>query len=388
MKRRQYLFCPGPVHVAANVKRAAHYDMCHREKEFSDLLKDLNNNILDLFEIKDKNAYYPVVITGSSTAANESIISSVAGNKNVLILTNGEFGDRLYKITKIHTTKTHLLDFGWTNKISVRKVAEYVKKHKIGVICMTHHETSTGLLNPVKEIGKIAKKVGAVFFVDAVSSVGADHIDVEGSHITFCTTASGKAVGSFPGTSIVLGKVEAFEKLAETDPRTTYLHLHNFYRFSYDRLQTPNTPNVPGFRALNQAIKNILNEGPAKRRAKINGFAKMIRKTLKNLNLEFCITDESVMSNMLTTVYVPPHLTADEIQSKLRDQKIIIYSGKGPLLDKAFQVSSIGDITRADVQYLIKALKSVLKPQKKQFSTRSAVPHMNPFDTEPVAQFV
>lgn len=364
MKRRQYLFCPGPVHVAANVKRAAHYDMCHREKEFSVLLKDLNNNILDLFELKNKEDYYPVVITGSSTAANEAIISSVAGDKNVLILTNGEFGDRLYKITKIHTEKTHLLDFGWTKKISVKKVEDYVKKHNIGVICMTHHETSTGMLNPVKEIGTIAHKYGAVFFVDAVSSVGADHIDIEGSHITFCTTASGKAVGSFPGTSIVLGKVDAFEALEAHAPRTTYLHLYNFYRFSYDRLQTPNTPNVPGFRALNQAIKNILKEGHDKRRARLNGYAKQIRTTLKKLDIEFCITDESIMSNMLTTVYVPPHLTADEIQSKLREQKIIIYSGKGPLMDKAFQVSSIGDITKEDVQYLIKALKNVLKPQK------------------------
>jgi 2-aminoethylphosphonate-pyruvate transaminase len=220
------------------------------------------------------------------------------------------------------------------------------------------------MLNPIKEIGMIANKINAIFFVDAVSSIGADHIDVEGSHITFCTTASGKAIGSFPGTSIVLGKVEAFDALEEHSPRTTYLHLYNFYRFSYDRLQTPNTPNIPGFRALNQAIKNILKEGHDKRRARLNRYAKQIRTTLKKLDLEFCITDESIMSNMLTTVYVPRHLTADEIQSKLREQKIVIYSGKGPLMDKAFQVSNIGDITNEDVQYLIKALKNVLKPRK------------------------
>lgn len=387
MKRRQYLFCPGPVHVAKNVKLATHYEMCHREREFSILLKDLNSNILDLFEIKNKEEYYPVVITGSSTAANEAIISSVIGKHKILIITNGEFGDRLYKITKIHAPKrTHLLDFGWTNKINVKKVEQYAKQHKIGVIAMAHHETSTGMLNPIEAIGQIAHKNGAVFFVDAVSSIGADAIDVEKSHITFCTTASGKAVGSFPGTSIVLGKIEEFEKLGAHPPRTTYLNLYNFYRFSHDRLQTPNTPNVPGFRALNQAIKNILKEGPAKRRYKVASHAQQIRKALKKLDVEFCI-DEEYMSNVLTTVYAPAHMPVDELQEKLRARRIIIYSAKGPLLDKAFQIANIGDITREDVQYVIKVLKDILKPQK-SFSQPTLMDQFGQsLETEPIGSY-
>lgn len=385
MKRRQYLFCPGPVHVARNVKQAAHYEMCHREREFSTLLKQLNENVLSLFEIKHKELYYPVIITGSSTAANEAVISSIAGKKDVLIITNGEFGDRLFKITKIHSKKTHLLDFGWTNKISLRKVEDYVKKHNIKVIAMAHHETSTGLLNPIEEIGRIAHKHGATYFVDAVSSVGADAIDIEKSHITFCTTSSGKAVGSFPGTSIVLGKIADFEKLAKHTPRTTYLNLYNFYRFSFDRLQTPNTPNVPGFRSLNQAIKNILKEGSAKRRAKIHSYAQTIRRTLEKLDLEFCI-DEELMSNSLTTVYVPDHMTVEDIQGQLRARKIIIYSAKGPLMDKAFQVANIGDITKEDVQYVVKALKDVLKPQK-SFDQPTLMPQFGSFESESMAQY-
>jgi 2-aminoethylphosphonate-pyruvate transaminase len=360
--------------------------MCHREKEFSDLLNNLNNNILDLFELRNKEAYYPVIITGSSTAANEAVISSVSGDKNILILANGEFGDRLHKITSIHTDKTHLLNFGWTNKIDVKKVEQYVKKYRIGVIAMAHHETSTGMLNPVEEVGQIAHKYGAIYFVDAVSSIGADAIDVEKSHITFCTTASGKAVGSFPGTSIVLGKVADFEKLGQHAPRTAYLNLFNFYRFSYDRLQTPNTPNVPGFRALNQAIRNILNEGPAKRRAKVRSYAQQFRTALKKLDVEFCI-DESDMSNVLTTVYAPVHMTVDELQEKLRARRIIIYSAKGPLIDKAFQIANIGDITKEDVQYVIRALKDILKPQK-SFSTSSSMPQFGPLETDPLATYV
>ncbi|MBI1862632.1 hypothetical protein HYS00_00775, partial [Candidatus Microgenomates bacterium] len=129
------------------------------------------------------------------------------------------------------------------------------------------------------------------------------------------------------------------------------------------RLQTPNTPNVPGFRSLNQAIKNILKEGPAKRRAKVRSYAEQFRIALKKLDIEFCI-DEADMSNALTTLYAPLHLTVDELQEQLRARKIIIYGAKGPLIDKAFQIANIGDITKEDVQYVIRALKDILKPQK------------------------
>ncbi len=359
MNRKQYLFCPGPVHVAENVKIASQEDMCHREQEFSDLMKSLNQEILELFEIKNKDSYYPIIITGSSTSANESILSTIVDGKAILILSNGEFGDRLNNISKIHNPNTHVLEFGWANKIVPEKVEEYVKEHGIQIIAMTHHETSTGMINPIKEIGQIAKKYNALFFVDAVSSIGADLIDIEGSNVSFCTTSSGKALASFPGSSIVLGKVECFEALKNAKQRTMYLHLYKFYRFSRDLLQTPNTPNVSGFLALNQAIKNINTEGIRNRIAKIKNHAVVMRQALKKLGLEFLINEED-MSNVLTTVKIPKGMSPIEIQKQLRDRKIIIYNGKGPFKDSAIQISNIGDIDAEDIQIAINAFKEIL----------------------------
>lgn len=363
MNRKQYLFCPGPVHVAENVKIASQEDMCHREQEFSDLMKSLNQEILELFEIKNKDSYYPIIITGSSTSANESILSTIVDGKAILILSNGEFGDRLNNISKIHNPNTHVLEFGWANKIDPEKVEEYVKKHGIQIIAMTHHETSTGMINPVKKIGQIAKKYNALFFVDAVSSIGADLIDIEGSNVSFCTTSSGKALASFPGSSIVLGKVECFEALKNVKQRTMYLHLYKFYRFSRDLLQTPNTPNVSGFLALNQAIKNINKEGIRNRIDKIKNHAVVMRQALKKLGLEFLISEED-MSNALTTVKIPKGMTPVEIQKKLRDRKIIIYNGKGPFKDSAIQISNIGEIDSEDIQYLISNFEQILSKSK------------------------
>ena len=106
------LFTPGPVNVAETLRAAiCKEEICHRETDFDCLLESIENKLLRLFEIRNIAEYRAVVITGSGTAANESILSSVVGDKNILILSNGEFGERLYNISKIHNKNTFLLKF-------------------------------------------------------------------------------------------------------------------------------------------------------------------------------------------------------------------------------------------------------------------------------------
>ena len=91
------LFTPGPVNIAKNVRAAiCKEDICHREVDFDRLLQSIENKLLKLFELRNRVNYRAVVITGSGTAANEAMLSSVVGDKNILILSNGEFGERLY----------------------------------------------------------------------------------------------------------------------------------------------------------------------------------------------------------------------------------------------------------------------------------------------------
>ena len=112
--KKYLLFTPGPVNVAENIRMAiGKEDISHRETDFNLLLKSIENKLLRLFEIRNITDYRAVVITGSGTAANESILSSVVGDKSILILSNGEFGERLYNISKIYNKNTFLLKFAW-----------------------------------------------------------------------------------------------------------------------------------------------------------------------------------------------------------------------------------------------------------------------------------
>ncbi len=167
---QQLLFTPGPVNLAKNVREAiGQSDICHREVDFNGLLHRIENKLLKLFQVKTALAYRAVVITGSGTAANEAIISSVVGDKNILILSNGEFGGRLHSISQIHNKNTFLLEFDWGQAFDLEIIERYFNHHSIDVVAMVHHETSSGMLNSIEAIGKLSKAHGAIFVVDGVA---------------------------------------------------------------------------------------------------------------------------------------------------------------------------------------------------------------------------
>lgn len=359
--KKLLLFTPGPVNVAKNLRMAiCREDISHREIDFEYLLQSIENKLLKLFEIKKTADYRAVVITGSGTAANESMLSSVVGEKNILIISNGEFGERLFNISTIHNKNTFLLKFAWGEKFDLKRIETHVKKHKIDIVAMVHHETSSGMLNPLEKIGTLLKKHGVLYIVDCVSSAGAEVIDVEKCNIAFCSSSSSKAIASYSGLSFVIGKTEEFEKLKNLPAKTTYLNLYKFYHFINTVSQTPNTPAVHLFYALDQALSNILNEGVFNHYAHIKHKAHILRKGMLALGLKFLI-DQKDMSSMLTTVYVPSHIDVGVFREKLREKSIIIYEGKGYFKNKVFQVGNIGELSFDDIQFFLDSMQEILR---------------------------
>lgn len=358
---KNLLFTPGPVNVAQNVQTAiGGKDICHREADFDRLLQRIENKLLRLFEIKNTDDYHAVIITGSGTAANESILSSIVGDKNILILSNGEFGERLYNISRIYNKNTFLLEFVWGQKLDLEKIKAYLQKHPIDIIAMVHHETSSGMLNPLEKIGELSKAHGAMFVVDCISSVGAEIIAVEKCHIAFCSSSSSKAIGSYPGLSFVIGKTQEFEKLKKLPAKSNYLNLYKFYNFLKTFSQTPNTPAIQLIYALEQALDNILNEGTLNRYAELKKKANILRQGMQSLGLEFLIKRED-MCSVLTTVYLPLHINIGVLRQKLRNKSIIIYEGKGRFKNQVFQVGNIGELSFGDIRYFLACLGKILR---------------------------
>jgi 2-aminoethylphosphonate-pyruvate transaminase len=358
--KKSLLFTPGPVNVAQNLRTAiSREDICHREVEFEHVLSSIEEKLLQVLKIENDGNYRAVVITGSGTAANESILSSVVGDKHILILSNGEFGERLHQISQVHNKHTHLLQFPWGEKFDLDIIDDYLEKHLIDVVAMVHHETCAGLLNSLEDVGALTKKHFATFVVDCVSSAGAEIIEMEKCNIAFISSSSSKAMGSYAGLSFVVGKTAEFEKLKNIPAKTMYLNLYKFYEFLTTCYQTPNTPAVHLFFALEQALANIIDLGVDNHYSAMQYKAKMFRQGLRNLGFKFLINEKD-MCSILTTVYVPENVDVTILRQRLREKSIIIYEGKGYFKGKVFQVGNIGEISELDIQYFLNCLKEII----------------------------
>jgi 2-aminoethylphosphonate-pyruvate transaminase len=360
-QRSYHLLCPGPVNVDPEVSAAmSAFAFSHREEEFEALLDQVIARILGVAGV-DPAVWSAVVLTGSGTAANEAVLASAtSGDAPVLVLANGEFGERLGAISEVHNPRTTVLRQAWGTPFDLDRVAQAIRDVGPALVAMVQHETSTGMLNPVAEVGRLVRDAGAKLFVDAVSSFSADALDFDASGVSFVSTSSGKALGCYPGLSIVVARHADFETIAAEKPRAHYLDLGRYYRFARDRRQTPNTPAVPLLLALDRALELVLREGRDARRARFESLARIVRDRLRGLGLELLLEDWAPRSNVLTTALLPEDIDYGAFRAGLKSHGFVTYGGKGPLEGRAFQVSTVGAVDSDVLEVFFQAIGATL----------------------------
>jgi len=360
---KKMLFTPGPVMTTKRVKMAALApDICHRKPVFEKLYSDIRNNLLKLFR-GGKDEYTTIVVSGSGTSSNESVLSSVIdGNKKVLLISNGEFGNRLKNIINCYKIGLNLVEYKWAEYPNLAEIENELKNDKdINLISMVYHETSTGMINPVHEVGKLARKYNKMYHVDAISAIGGEDVNVKRDNIDFCTGVPNKALGGQPGVSFICVRRAKISRIENIPRRNIYLNLQHHIREAEEHNQTPNTPSVIMFFTLNEALKELFEEGLHNRIRRYQEDATIIRKGLRELNLEFLLKDESVMSNTVTSVFLPVEIDVNGFINEMDKEGYVLYLGKGPLLKRnLFQVANMGQIFPEDCKELIRVLERFL----------------------------
>ena len=364
MIEKKMLFAPGPVMTTERVKMAALApDICHRRPVFEKLYSDIRNNLLKLFH-GEKDEYTTVVVSGSGTSSNETVLSSVIeGNKKVLLISNGEFGDRLKNIISCYGIGLNLLEYKWAEYPDLTEIENELKIDKdVSLISMVHHETSTGMINPVHEVGELARHYNKMYHVDAISAIGGEDVNVKRDNIDFCTGVPNKAVGGQTGVSFICVKRASIRRIENIPRRNIYLNLQHHIREAEKHNQTPNTPSVTMFFTLNEALKELFKEGLDNRIKRYKENAKIIRKGLKNMNLKFLLSNENYMSNTVTSVFLAKSIEATAFINKMYDNNYVFYPGKGPLLkENMFQIANMGNINSEDCIKMCDVLQNVLK---------------------------
>ncbi len=365
MERGNFLFCPGPVNVDDEVRNAClHPQVGHRVPYFENVMANLQKNLHQVYQAGDDHVI--LLITGSGTAANETVISSCFTKKDeVLVVAAGEFGYRLVELYTIHGVPTHVVGYEWGDVPQAADVEKALKKHpSITTIATVFHETSTSVIHPIREIGQLAHKYGKKYFVDAISALGGEDINVDRDHIDFCTCSSNKCLASLAGVGIICARKSLIEETRENPTRVAYLSIHRLYDAFMKNHQTSNTPSVTMFIALNVAIERLLAEGVQNRIHRHQRCARILREGLGNLGFEMLI-DDAMASNVVTSFLLPEAIKADDFILALENKKYTLYSGKGPLKARNLvQIANMGAIDEAMCRTCLEVIRETVDELK------------------------
>jgi 2-aminoethylphosphonate-pyruvate transaminase len=282
----------------------------------------------------------------------------------LLVVSNGYYGEKIAKIAEIHNIDTFILKYKWGEMIKRSDVEDLLRNDgEIKFVAMVQNETSTCMLNDVREVGDLTSKYEKTFIVDAVSSVGVENLDVVRDNIDFCIGSPNKCIESIPGLSFVCASKKKLEDLKDFSPRTSYLDLYTYYLYEEglgDRSGTPFTPPVQSFYALDVALDLLLDEGIDNRRKRYLSLAEIVRSGLQELGFKLFLDPKS-MCNSITSIITPRNISYRILHDKLKEKDFIIYAGQGNIEDKIFRVGNMGALTVTDINKFLETLKLILE---------------------------
>jgi 2-aminoethylphosphonate-pyruvate transaminase len=354
---RTLLFNPGPTNVSDLVRSQLQSgDVCHRETEFFEMVLRVNTNLVRV--LNGEGTHSAVLLTASGTGANESIISSIRGK--ALVLNNGKYSDRLCGIVERYGIPLVRLSFDPLARMDLELVEKTIAlDEEITHILFVHHETTTGALAPLYEIGDLAKQYNKLTVVDTISSLGGHPIDLKKDNITFCSVSGGKCLESFPGVSFVVGKTDEIMRL-KGKSRSFYLDLYAHWE-KEQRGETPFTPAVQLVFAADAALRQLLNEGYSERVERYKALAARMRDGLTRMGFRVLLLSEDVQSNILTSVAMPNGMDYWLVHDELKARGITIYSGPEVLAQRQFRIATLGSITLEDVDWFLSNLSEVAR---------------------------
>ncbi|MDK2892076.1 alanine--glyoxylate aminotransferase family protein [Methanohalophilus sp.] len=355
------LMMPGPVNVVPRILRAMSKPMInHRGDAFSELYDDCRKILADVFQTRNDI----FVISGSGTAAMEAAVGCVAGpSDRIISLENGKFGERLKDLAGIYGDVVPL-EYEWGHSFDLDEL-EKALQEGAKAVTMVHNETSAGILNPAKEVGELAKKYGALFIMDGVTSIGGDNVPVDEWGVDIAIVGSQKCIAAPPGLSMISVSERAFEAM-DKDNLPYYLDLKAYRKSANkDKTQTPYTPAIPLFYGLQEALHIVAEEGMEARIKRHATAAAAVRAAMDAMGIEMFpqLNEYSRYSNTVSAMKAPEGLDGNKIKKAMLESGIIIAGGQAHLSGKIFRIGSMGNVSYGDIMRTIQQLALIFKKE-------------------------
>ncbi len=349
--KRNILLNPGPATTTDSVKMAQIVpDICPREKEFASMMKKMRDDLVRIVH-GDPNKYTAVLFCGSGTINIDICLNSLLpAEKKILIINNGAYSTRAAEICAYYNLPYIDLKFPVDELPDLDKIEAILKDNPdIALVHTTHNETGTGILNPIREIGALAHRYGAVFTVDTTSTYAMRPIDIEKENIDFCMASAQKGLMAMTGLSFIVGNTEIIQKSAVYPKRSYYCNLYLQYHFFETTGEMHFTPPVQTIYATRQALDEYFAEGEQAKWERHLSVFEAIHAGLDKLGFRDIIKRE-LQAGLVVSVKYPEDANWDfeKIHDYCYERGFTIYPGKISTQD-TFRLCALGAITAQDI---------------------------------------
>ncbi len=360
--KRNVLLNPGPATTTDSVKLAQIVpDICPREKEFAGLMKGLRSDLLKVAHAPE-DLYTTVLFCGSGTVNLDICINSlVPDGKKILVVDNGAYNARAVEICQMYHIPHIDLKSSIFEQPDLNVVEQTLKENPdVAVVYCCHHETGTGILNPIREIGALAHKYGAIFITDTTSSLGMIPVDVIKDNIDFCMASAQKGLMAMAGLSFIIGRTDIIKASKNYPTRSYYCNLYLQYEYFEKTGEMHFTPPVQTVYATIQALKEYFEVGEEAKFARHHRVYEAIRKGVTDMGFETVI-DPKIESGLVVSVKYPdnPNWDFEKVHDYCYERGFTIYPGKISTTN-TFRLCSLGNIDVKDIEDFFVVLGNAL----------------------------
>ncbi len=358
--KQKLIMLPGPTNVSERVMKAMLQPIInHRGDSFRELYKGLLERTKQLFQTQGD----VLVLSSSGTGGVEAaVFNLIRPGDTAVVPVFGEFSSRLAETVELAGGKAVPVksEFGKIPSLAeLEKAMNGVGKFR--AMFLVHNETSTGVAVPyLREASRLAREHGAFAVIDAISSLGGYAIPVDEWGVDMCITGSQKCIAAPPGLALLSVSKKVTDFLKDSPPKTRYFDMPRYLEYGA-RGETPFTPALPLYYALDEALKELLEEGYAKRVGRHEEMAKAIYEGVSKMGLH-AVASPDVRSKTVIATYYPPGVDDSAFRKGMaQDHDVVIAGGFGPFKGKVFRIGCMGQINREYVDRTLGAVGQTLK---------------------------
>jgi 2-aminoethylphosphonate aminotransferase len=357
---RKILLNPGPATTTDTVKWAmVTEDICPREKDFGSLLDSIKDDLVKI--VHGDGEYTAALFTASGTGGLEAAITSaVPPGKKLLVIDNGAYGTRMVNLARTFGIEVVEYKINYGDYPVTEDVEKLFQQYTdISHLAVVHHETTTGMLNPVQELSDLAHRYNAEVIADCMSSYAGIPINIKQWNAEYLISSSNKCIQGMPGLVFVIFKKQLLDTL-KNHKRSFYFNLYNQFVGFEKTGQMQFTPPVQVAYALRQAIDEYFIETEQGRWNRYRENWKILYQGLEHLGFTFLLPIGQ-QSQILLAIVEPQHpkFNFNTMHDYLYSKGYTIYPGKGAK-EATFRLSILGDLHPEDIEGFLKELKTYL----------------------------